>query len=175
VATKKEVWLNNRGEMSNCEFDALVADLDCASNSVLARGGGPDSGGYLSTGIVAAIDALHEYAHRGEREIDALVDEYKEALIGIEASDSGVVLPEGVPPELDDWVKRWEWITARVTLEQVRELREGDQVRIGLNWYPVAKCGMHVVWVRTAGRGDDVGYAFDELAPIANEVRHNGR
>ena len=120
----------------------------------------------------AAIDALHEYAHRGDG------PDYGDGTDaeGFPGGDArmGTALPEGVPPELDDWVKRWEWITARVTLDQVLAMKDHDQVRIGLEWWDVPCAGGRSVTLRTP-TGETVYMWVHELDAIANEVRYNGR
>jgi hypothetical protein len=171
MAKKIEQWVDNEGDECMCELSALCADLWIAE-----RASTPESeAAELNADVTAAIDALHEYAHRGE-----LVD-----VIGASANviarvvrpdvkDTGTVLPEGVPPELDDWVKRWEWITARVTEADCEKLNEADEVRIGLNWFPVRYRGTLIVCIKTSDVGE-VAFSFVELAAIANEVRYNGR
>lgn len=230
MATKKEVWLDDRYNEHEREVEALFADLE---NAICDDD---------KSRLVAAIDALHEYAHRGDAKVEtgiklrvggvyitrdgrntieifrqadgalAVADGFSFAGRVIAGSDKkgetyyysasgafnpsnphpdpddlthaviradrGTVLPEGVPPELDDWVKRWDWITAKVSVDAIRELRKGDEVRIGLNWYTIVRVYHHGRVTRlafAAVSGDVVPAVADELAAIANEVRYSDR
>lgn len=162
MATKKEVWLDKGGRMCTSEVDALTEDYDVAMHEVLYfdnEGGHVDQ---LTPDMVAAIDALHEYAHRGGAKAP---DTQRDA-------DRGTVLPEGVPPELDDWVKRWEWITARVSVDAIKKLCHDDEVRISTRWFIVwGTDGDYITLVQPAG----TALLATDLAAIANEVRYNDR
>jgi hypothetical protein len=152
MAKKIEKWLDNKGHEWSIEHYALTEDLENALR---------ESGQDITPPVVSAIDALHEYAHRGDKAADT-------------QRDSGTALPEGVPPELNDWVKRWEWVTARVTILDVRNLQHDDDVRIGSRWFHVVYSGPSIINI-AIGDSDNVGFHADELAAIANEVRYNGR
>jgi hypothetical protein len=165
MATKKEVWVSSKGDTYQTELGALLgeqADLFCEyTDHDLCEYVIPELDGEM----IAAIDALHEYAHRGNK--DESPDTQR---------DTGTALPEGVPPELDDWVKRWEWITARATEDQIRHLQAGDEVRIGADWYRVDRRGTcaHSVFLAFVG-GTTAQFLPRELATVASEVRYNGR
>lgn len=58
MATKKEVWIDNAGHRHDTELSALYADWIDALDSCGVS--------LLSPPAVAAIDVLHEYAHRVE-------------------------------------------------------------------------------------------------------------
>jgi hypothetical protein len=161
MVKKIEQWVSSKGDTYQTELGALLgeqADLFCEyTDHELCEYVIPELDGEM----IAAIDALHEYAHRGDEAADT-------------QRDTGTALPEGVPPELDDWVKRWEWITAQVSVDAIRELREGDEVRIGTKWHEVTERDGDGVWL---GFVRHLQTEFDprELAAIANEVRYNGR
>jgi hypothetical protein len=157
--SKVEYWIDRDGDRHNNELSALESELSCACNESRStdEGYAPE----LNADVTAAIDALHEYAHRGDKATDT-------------QRDTGTALPEGVPPELDDWVKRWEWITARVTPEAIEKLEHDDEVRIGTRWITVWGRGAvqrEVVFTYPGGSALSV----EALAAIANEVRYNGR
>jgi hypothetical protein len=152
MAKKIEKWIDAAGQEWSNEHYALTEDLEIAYREADHK---------ITPPVVAAIDALHEYAHRGDKAADT-------------QRDTGTALPEGVPPELDDWVKRWEWITARVTPEAIEKLEHDDEVRIGTRWITVWGRGAvqrEVVFTYPGGSALSV----EALAAIANEVRYNGR
>jgi hypothetical protein len=235
MATKKEIWYNyNDGECAS-EFDALTDDISFGEDARHAC-----KTGELSPRVVAVIDALHEYAHRGDKApsdvkvktgiklrvggvyknrrggrieirralvrgqdeyeiddcgyafegVDDNGDEYYYTATGAFDPDGedtedlvsevieevpATTLPEGVPPELDDWVKRWEWITAKVSVDAIRELRKGDEVRIGRDWYHVDRADDCTTMLELHEDGLTTYFYVQELANIANEVRYNGR
>ena len=57
MATKKEVWFDDAGDEHESELSALVADFDNAVSADCVS---------MTSGLCAAIDALHEYAHRND-------------------------------------------------------------------------------------------------------------
>lgn len=80
MATKKEVWLSNSGSEWANELGALSSDLFTSLTENLYA---------VTTEVTAAVDALHEYVHRGEDPND---------YAGFVARDE----------ERNDWVKRYE-------------------------------------------------------------------
>jgi hypothetical protein len=174
MAKKIEQWTDNEGGACSNELDALCVDLWVAGRASTPDPETPE----LNADVTAAIDALHEYAHRDDE--TGVVRNASGDIVGRvrahRAVDTDTALPEGVPPELNDWVKRWEWITARVTEDAVRELRKGDQVRIGTNWIQVVSVNLGSVVVDIEGLDDSYTcLTYSEAARIANEVRYNGR
>ncbi len=161
MATKKEVWTDNRGVDWDTEATALIEDL-------LVAGG--DYNELLRTPAgIAAIDALHEYAHR-----DDMPAEVTET-----ATDGPLFRHCGVEPG-DDWVTRVERLNdmidgalidpPRPTFDEIKALRVGDEVMISGSWFKVTSRVDRLVWVRLVN-GMAIGFVFEELATICQGIR----
>lgn len=77
MATKKtkEVWYDNNGEERVSEFEALDLDVFDESRRLESLQGPTE-------GYRAAIDAMHEYLHRGDVEAPAPTEEVLELRVG---------------------------------------------------------------------------------------------
>lgn len=70
MATKKEhvTWIANNGKSCTSELEALTVDFDTAVYLAGLDASDPDCtvsrNPALTSDVLAAIDALHEYAHR---------------------------------------------------------------------------------------------------------------
>lgn len=181
MAKKIEQWEDNEGMLHDTEIEALTSDF-CT-----AREDDDDTLG-LTCVTVEAIDALHEYAHRGDAYANVVNASGK---VVAKAYPVGVTIPkrpdesganrepataprdERFPPECDDLQKKLDYLTARVTEDDVRALRAGDEVRIGLEWWRVTYASATVVELGLTG-GREPLY-LENITTIANEARYNGR
>jgi hypothetical protein len=73
MATKKEhvTWIANNGKSCTSELEALTVDFDTAVYLAGLDASDPDCtvsrNPALTSDVLAAIDALHEYAHREDK------------------------------------------------------------------------------------------------------------
>lgn len=167
MAKKKEVWVDNEDCNHDTELEALFADVSDAWEDLE-----PDKDNNLkdlSDKFRAAIDALHEYAHRDDMPAEVP-----------ETTTEGPLFRHcGVEPG-DDWVTRVERLNdmidgalidpPRPTFDEIKALRVGDEVMISGSWFKVTRRVDRLVWVRLVN-GMAIGFVFEELATVCQGIR----
>ena len=182
MATKIVNWKDSKGREWSTEHYALTEDLEIAYR---------ESDNRITPPVIAAIDALHEYAHRNDPPVEAPKADASSPLFrhcGVEPGDDWAKRLERVNQQLDetrrvldttedalDTANQSNLPFPAPTLDEVKALREGDEVLISGSWFAVVE--RHAAFAITSVEfvRDNRTMFFDrELAAICQGIRRRG-